>query len=46
MGVALAHLFDFGHSQSDDVIAKRTAPIFLNNIKALLQKKDVVYTDR
>lgn len=46
IGNALQHLFDFGHTQSDDVTAKKTAPTFLKNIAALLAKKDVVYADR
>jgi tRNA ligase len=46
IGLALSHLFGFGHTQSDDVTAKRTAPTFLKNIAALLQKKDVVFADR
>jgi len=44
--VALSKLFDFGHTQSDDVTTKKTAPTFLKNIAGLLQKKDVVYADR
>ena len=46
IGIALSRLFGFGHTQSDDVTAKRTAPTFLKNIVALLQKEDVVYADR
>ncbi|KAK8858676.1 hypothetical protein IAR55_002905 [Kwoniella newhampshirensis] len=46
IGVALSRLFGFGHTQSDDVTAKRTAPTFLKNITALLRKQDVVYADR
>ncbi|WWD18570.1 hypothetical protein CI109_103023 [Kwoniella shandongensis] len=46
IGVALSKLFGFGHTQSDDVTTKRTAPTFLKNITALLKKEDVVYADR
>jgi tRNA ligase len=46
IGNALQHLFNIGHTQSDDVTAKKTAPTFLKNIAALLEKKDVVYADR
>nr|XP_018262247.1 uncharacterized protein I303_05263 [Kwoniella dejecticola CBS 10117]OBR84405.1 hypothetical protein I303_05263 [Kwoniella dejecticola CBS 10117] len=46
IGVALSRLFGFGHTQSDDVTTKRTAPTFIKNITALLQKEDVVYADR
>jgi len=46
IGNALQHLFDIGHTQSDDVTAKKTAPTFLKNITALLEKKDIVYADR
>nr|XP_019045517.1 hypothetical protein I302_05907 [Kwoniella bestiolae CBS 10118]OCF24447.1 hypothetical protein I302_05907 [Kwoniella bestiolae CBS 10118] len=46
VGVALSKLFGFGHTQSDDITTKRTAPTFIKNITALLQKQDVVYADR
>ncbi|WVQ96418.1 hypothetical protein IAU59_003523 [Kwoniella sp. CBS 9459] len=46
IGVALSKLFGFGHTQSDDVTTKKTAPTFIKNITALLQKQDVVYADR
>lgn len=46
IGVALNQLFGFGHTQSDDVTTKRTAPTFMKNIAGLLQKHDVVYADR
>lgn len=39
-------LFGFGHTQSDDVTTKKSAPTFLRNIAALLAKNDVVYADR
>ncbi|KAL7423003.1 tRNA ligase [Cryptotrichosporon argae] len=46
IGVALAHLFGFGHRQSDDVTAKKSAPTFLRNIVELFRTHDVVYADR
>ncbi|WRT67884.1 uncharacterized protein IL334_004858 [Kwoniella shivajii] len=46
LGVALSKLLGIGHTQSDDVTTKRTAPTFIKNITALLQKEDVVYADR
>lgn len=46
VGVALAELFQSGHTQSDDVTTKKTAPTFLKNIAGLLGKVDVVYADR
>ena len=46
VGVALSELFQFGHTQSDDVTTKKTAPTFLKNIAALLGKVNVVYADR
>lgn len=46
LGVALARLFGFAHTQSDDVTTKKTAAGFLKNIQSLLKKHDVVYCDR
>jgi tRNA ligase len=46
IGVALSKLFGMGHTQSDDVTTKKTAPTFLKNIVELLKKNDVVYADR
>ncbi|GJJ07053.1 hypothetical protein Clacol_001252 [Clathrus columnatus] len=46
IAVALKHLFNFGHTQSDDVKAKRPAPIFLKNVADLLRKHDVVIADK
>ncbi|ORX37301.1 RNA ligase-domain-containing protein [Kockovaella imperatae] len=46
VGVALTRLFGFGHTQSDDVTAKRTAPTFLKNITDLFKTNDVVFADR
>jgi tRNA ligase len=46
VGLALAKLYGFGHTQSDDVTAKRSAPTFLKNIEKLLKTNDVVYADR
>jgi tRNA ligase len=46
VSVALAHIFDFAHTQSDDVRAKRPAPVFMKNVLALLQKNNVVIADK
>ena len=46
MAVALAHIFGFGHTQSDDVKAKKAAPIFLKNVVSLLETHDVVIADK
>ncbi|KAJ7766520.1 RNA ligase [Mycena maculata] len=46
VAVALAHIFGFGHTQSDDVRAKKAAPIFLKNVTTLLLKHDVVIADK
>lgn len=46
VAVALSHLFGFGHTQSDDVKAKKPAPIFLRNVSNLLKTHDVVIADK
>ncbi|WVR06422.1 hypothetical protein IAU60_003453 [Kwoniella sp. DSM 27419] len=46
IGVALSKLTGCGHTQSDDVTTKKTAPTFIKNITSLLQKQDIVYADR
>ncbi|EJD32760.1 hypothetical protein AURDEDRAFT_117966 [Auricularia subglabra TFB-10046 SS5] len=46
IAVALTHLFGFAHTQSDDVKAKRPAPVFLSNVAKLLEKNDVVIADK
>ncbi|KAI0341315.1 hypothetical protein BDW22DRAFT_1358802 [Trametopsis cervina] len=46
IAVALAHLFNFGHTQSDDVPGKKPAPVFLNNVVKLLRDHDVVIADK
>jgi tRNA splicing ligase len=46
VGVALTHLFNFGHTQSDDVTVKKAAPVFLQNVKDLLGKHTVVIADK
>ncbi|KAK0486146.1 RNA ligase [Armillaria novae-zelandiae] len=46
VAVALAHIFGFGHTQSDDVRAKKAAPVFLKNVTSLLNKHDVVIADK
>ncbi|GBE89261.1 RNA ligase-domain-containing protein [Sparassis latifolia] len=46
VAVALAHLFGFAHTQSDDVHVKKAAPVFVKNVVKLLQTHDVVIADR
>ncbi|KAJ7111990.1 RNA ligase-domain-containing protein [Mycena epipterygia] len=46
IAVALAHIFGFGHTQSDDVRAKKPAPIFIKNVTTLLKTHDVVIADK
>ncbi|KAG7092787.1 hypothetical protein E1B28_009109 [Marasmius oreades] len=46
VAVALCHIFGFGHTQSDDVQAKKAAPVFLKNVNELLKKHDVVIADK
>ncbi|KAH9932339.1 RNA ligase-domain-containing protein [Fomitopsis serialis] len=46
VAVALCHLFGFGHMQSDDVKAKKPAPVFIKNVVGLLKTHDVVIADK
>ena len=46
VSVALAHIFGFGHTQSDDVHVKKAAPVFVKNVMSLLQTHDVVIADK
>ncbi|KAF8632510.1 hypothetical protein AX15_001843 [Amanita polypyramis BW_CC] len=47
VSVALAHIFGFGHTQSDNVRkAKKPGPIFVQNVMSLLEKHDVVIADK
>ncbi|OCH84021.1 hypothetical protein OBBRIDRAFT_892032 [Obba rivulosa] len=46
VAVALSHLFGFGHTQSDDVHVKKSAPVFIKNVVELLKKHDVVIADK
>ncbi|CAL1708437.1 unnamed protein product [Somion occarium] len=46
IAVALVYLFGFGHTQSDDIRAKKPAPIFIKNVTNLLKKHDVVIADK
>ncbi|KAF8124844.1 RNA ligase-domain-containing protein [Mycena galopus ATCC 62051] len=46
VAVALSHIFGFGHTQSDDVSAKKAAPIFIKNVVNLLKTHDVVIADK
>lgn len=44
--MALTHLFGFGHVQSDDIHAKKAAPIFIRKVVEGLGKSDVVIADK
>lgn len=47
LAVALSQLIpDLGHTQSDNVQSKKTAPTFLRNIGLELNNHDVVFADR
>ncbi|KAH7922921.1 hypothetical protein BV22DRAFT_1197072 [Leucogyrophana mollusca] len=46
VSIALAHLFGFGHTQSDDVPGKKTAATFIKNVVSLLVTHDVVIADK
>ena len=46
VSLALAHIFGFGHTQSDDVHSKKPAQIFIKNVVDLLNKHDVVIADK
>ncbi|THU87039.1 hypothetical protein K435DRAFT_867675 [Dendrothele bispora CBS 962.96] len=46
IAVALAHIFGFGHTQSDDVHARKPAPTFIKNVMELLKTHDVVIADK
>ena len=48
LSVALAHIFGFGHTQSDDIQInnKKAAPLFVKKVVNLLEKHDVVIADK
>ncbi|KAF8225851.1 RNA ligase [Tricholoma matsutake] len=46
VAVALAHIFGFAHTQSDDVHARKPAPIFIKNVTSLLETHDIVIADK
>ncbi|KAI0360295.1 hypothetical protein OH77DRAFT_1470048 [Trametes cingulata] len=46
VAVALSHLFGFGHVQSDDIQAKKAAPVFIKNVTEALKKHDIVIADK
>ncbi|KAG6856323.1 hypothetical protein H0H87_005524 [Tephrocybe sp. NHM501043] len=46
VSIALANIFGFGHTQSDDVLVKKPAPQFIKNVKELLQTNNVVIADK
>ncbi|KAH6902658.1 RNA ligase-domain-containing protein [Coprinopsis sp. MPI-PUGE-AT-0042] len=46
VSLALAKLFNFGHTQSDNVQAKKASPAFVKNVMSLLNDFDVVIADK
>jgi tRNA ligase len=46
IAVALMDLFWFGHTQSNNVKAKKPAPVFIQNVKKLLRDHDVVIANK
>lgn len=46
ISVALQKLFGFGHTQSDDVRVKKSAPVFIQNVMKELKTHDVVIADK
>ncbi|KAJ2913895.1 hypothetical protein MD484_g6512, partial [Candolleomyces efflorescens] len=46
VSLALAHLFGWGHTQSDNVQAKKPGPVFVKNVVNLLHDHDVVIADK
>jgi tRNA ligase len=46
VSVALTSLFNFGHTQSDDIQAKKSASLFIKNVVNLLKHHDVVIADK
>lgn len=46
IAIALVYLFGFGHTQSDDVHAKKPAAPFIKNVTNLLKDHDVVIADK
>jgi tRNA ligase len=46
IAVALAHLFGFGHTQSDNVRSKKPADVFHRNVAELFKSYNVVIADR
>ena len=44
--MALAELFQFVHTQSDDVRIKKVAPVYIQYVNKLLRIHDVVMADK
>lgn len=42
----MAHIFGFGHTQSDDITVKKAAPAFVRSVKTLLETHNVVIADK
>ncbi|KAJ2925172.1 hypothetical protein H1R20_g11912, partial [Candolleomyces eurysporus] len=45
-GCALAYLFGWGHTQSDNIQVKKAAPMFIKNVVNLVHDYDVVIADK
>ncbi|KAI0303896.1 RNA ligase-domain-containing protein [Russula brevipes] len=46
ISVALVELFRFGHTQSDNIRAKKAGPPFIQSVKKFLRDHDVVIADK
>ncbi|KAI5476406.1 tRNA ligase [Pseudohyphozyma bogoriensis] len=46
LALALAKLFGWGHTQSDDFIMKKSGPHFIKSVRELLGKNQVVIADK
>lgn len=46
VSVALTSLFNFGHTQSDDIQAKKSSSSFIKNVVSLLKHHDIVIADK
>ncbi|KAG2145471.1 RNA ligase-domain-containing protein [Suillus bovinus] len=46
ISIALTSLFNFEHTQSDDIQAKKSAPAFIRNVVNLLKYHDIVIADK
>ncbi|KAK4702767.1 tRNA ligase, partial [Phenoliferia sp. Uapishka_3] len=46
LALSLSRLFDWGHTQSDDFIQKKSGPHFVKSVRDLLATKSVVIADK